>query len=111
MKLTSQQLKNIISEEVKKLRLETNALQVDSNVTQIKNNLSNVEGGPAFEAAVGRVRETWNNFYSDEDPSMEASGLEGWSEQVDRACEELSEKIADLVVDIGNSLLDGEYGS
>lgn len=104
MKLTSEQLKKIILEEVKKTMT---TVKKQSFLNESFEGLGS--GGAAFQTGVDECRNEWMGMYDENDPVMNAGGQEGWEKQVEIACEELTQKIIDAHSEVEYSLLDGDY--
>ncbi len=98
MKITTQQLKQIIAEEIKRATLKEYVLDYGTGSAELQTMLDVVCDG-------------WKSQFDPQDPSMDASGGKpAWEKQCDFACEVLGEKITELVMEIEEKLHRGEFG-
>lgn len=100
MKITSEQLKKIISEEIKKFTL---------NESDSDHLMALGTGGAAFATALDEVEEDFKAYYNPNDPSMEGLVKESWDDQVSMAREEFEDELIELHHKIESKLLDGGY--
>jgi len=95
MKITSQQLRKIIAEEVKRATLKEDYVSVSTEL----------------QAMLDAVCDGWKSQFDPKDPSMDAAGGKpAWDAQCDYACEVLGEKIEELLMQVEEVLHRGEFG-
>lgn len=98
MKITAQQLKKIIAEEIKRATLKEYVLDHGTGSAELQTMLDVVCDG-------------WKSQFDPQDPSMDASGGKpAWDAQCDSASEYLGEKIEELVMQVEEQLHRGEFG-
>jgi hypothetical protein len=98
MKITSQQLRKIIAEEVKRATL--------------KEELGYGTGSAELQTMLDAVCDGWKSQFDPKDPSMDASGgKQVWEAQCDSACEVLGEKIEELIMQVEEDLHLGQFYS
>ena len=98
MKITTQQLRKIIAEEVKRAQLAEGAGGV---------------GSAELQTMLDVVCDSWKMQFDSSDPSMDAAGgKSAWEAQCEMACERLGEKIEEVIMQVDESdLHDGEFYS
>jgi hypothetical protein len=96
MKITASQLRKIIAEEVKKVKL--------------KESVGMGLGSAEMQTMLDVVCDGWKSQFDPTDPSMDASGGKPvWEAQCDAACEVLSEKIEELIMQVEEDLHLGQF--
>ena len=96
MKITASQLKKIIAEEIKKVKL--------------KESVGMGTGSAEMQTMLDVVCDGWKSQFDPGDPSMAASGgKQGWDQQCEAACEFLGEKIEKLINQVEEDLYNGEF--
>jgi hypothetical protein len=96
MKITSQQLRKIIAEEVKRATL--------------KEELGYGTGSAELQTMLDVVCDGWKSQFDPMDPSMDASGgKQVWEAQCDEACVVLGEKIEELIMQVEEDLHLGQF--
>ncbi len=98
MKITTQQLRKIIAEEVKRAQL---AEEVGYGV-----------GSAELQTMLDVVCDSWKMQFDSSDPSMDAAGgKSAWEAQCEMACERLGEKIEEAIMQVESDLHDGQFYS
>lgn len=98
MKITASQLRKIIAEEVKKVKL--------------KESVGMSPGSAEMQTMLDVVCDGWKSQFDPKDPSMDASGGKPvWEAQCDAACEVLGEKIEELIMQVEEDLHLGQFYS
>ena len=97
MKITTNQLKQIIREEVSKVR-----------------RINEVSAGPVgsaeLQTLLDAVCDGWKSQFDSSDPSMDAAGgKSAWEAQCEMACERLGEKIEEAIMQVESDLHDGQF--
>ena len=96
MKITTQQLRKIIAEEVKRATL--------------KEELGYGTGSAELQTMLDVVCDGWKAQFDPKDPSMDASGGKPvWEAQCEAACEVLGEKIEELIMQVEEDLHLGQF--
>ena len=96
MKITTQQLRKIIVEEVKKATL--------------KEELGYGTGSAELQTMLDAVCDGWKAQFDPKDPSMDASGGKPvWEAQCEAACEVLGGKIEELIMQVEEDLHLGQF--
>lgn len=98
MKITTNQLRQIIREEVSKVR-----------------RINEVSAGPVGSAELQTLLDVvcdgWKSQFNPRDPSMDAAGGKSvWEHQCDMACDDLGMKIEELIMQVEKELHDGQFG-
>ena len=96
MKITASQLKKIIAEEIKKVKL--------------KESVGMGTGSAEMQTMLDVVCDGWKSQFDPKDPSMDASGGKPvWDQQCEAACEVLGEKIEELIMQVEDDLHRGRF--
>jgi len=95
MKITAQQLRKIIAEEVKR--------------ATPKEELGYGTGSAELQTMLDVVCDGWKSQFDPEDPSIDTSGGKpAWDAQCDYACEVLGKKIEELMMQVEEALHRGD---
>ena len=99
MKITTTQLKQIISEEIKKVRL----------TEQVGTEPGSVE----LQTLLDVICEGWKSQFNPDvhkgNPRRGLDARSSWDEQCEYACKSLGEKIEELIMETGYSVHRGEW--
>lgn len=95
MNITIQQLKKIISEEIKK--------------SYLKEEIGMGPGSAELQTYLDIVCDGWKSQFDPNDPSMASEGKEAWDAQCDEASETLGEKIEESFMQTEESLYQGQF--
>jgi hypothetical protein len=101
-RLTSEGLRRTIRVEVRRLRESENEFAASD---QFK--------ARSDQDVVGQMVDVFRagNPYDPGDPVMEETGEQAWNDQLDRACDELYDQLTEVVTDVHERLVNGEFYS
>lgn len=112
VKLSQKQLRSIVSEVMNRRPRRVKESYPDTDFVDEAEDHKKHAPKDTFSLAsdfVDAVAKNWEEMYSDDDPSMSASGKDGWKAQCDAAAEELLEQVEELVEQLDGRLIDGQY--